>query len=111
MFVSYHLWLLQADRDLKSAESAFFDGDERSCSLIARQASEKALWAYYIKLTGNLPSGSHGVTELVEFLKLDELKELMDKSSAEYAAAQLKPAERSLKLAKKIIEWVEWKLQ
>ncbi len=110
MLVSFHPWLSQAERDLKAAESAFYDGDERNCSLLARQASEKALLGYYVKLTGRLPEeSSRGVGELVEFLKLAELKQLMAKWDAELS--QLAPDDRSLKLSRKILDWIEWKLQ
>lgn len=109
MSFSFRPWLEQAGRDLKAAEQSFYDGDIRYCALLSRAATEKALWAYYVRLTGELPKEKKSVAELISMLQLKELEGLISQWNGELAG--LSPDERSLKLSRKIVDWISWKMQ
>ncbi len=96
----------QAYRDLLAAEKCVHDGDSGFAAMIARQASEKALAAYYVKLHGKPPEFGHSVSEMVELMGLDELDEVLHGASADGEASTIK----SVQTARSIIEWVEKKL-
>ena len=99
-------WMRQAYRDLLAAEKCVHDGDAGFCAMLARQASEKALAAYYVKLNGKPPEMGHSVSELIKLMGLGELQEILHGAAADAEASSV----RSVQNARKIIEWVENKL-
>jgi cyanophycinase-like exopeptidase len=96
----------QAYRDLLSAEKCSHDGDDGFASMLARQASEKALAAYYVKLHGTPPALGHSVSEMIRLMGLDELQFLLSGASEDASASEI----RSVQTARSIIDWVEMKL-
>src|SRR3989338_2388486 len=99
-------WMKQAYRDLLAAEKCSHDGDTDFAAMLARQASEKALVAYYVKLHGHPPETGNSVSELIHLMGLDALDSLLKGASADARASEL----RSVQTARSIIEWVEEKL-
>lgn len=108
LFYAFRPWLKQARRDFEAARKSLFQDDARTCSLLARQASEKALKAYYVSLHGRPPQ-EESVSELIKIMGLGELQKLLHDTEAGLASA--KPNERSLNVATKIVEWAKKKLE
>ena len=108
MYYAYRPWLAQAWRDLDSAAKSYSAGDLRTCAQLSRLSCEKALKAYYVSLNGRAPEGEHSVSDLIKMLGLKELELLLH--DTEGGSVVLTPGERSLNLARKVVELVARKL-
>jgi HEPN domain-containing protein len=127
--MEYQKWLVQAIRDLRSAENSLGSGDYYACAFWAQQAAEKALKALLIA-RGKV-SRSHDLIELGYVIRdelnldvsriMDNLRELTTHyittrypdaaNGIPYEVYTESKARRALELAKEVVEWVRQNLQ
>ena len=114
-------WLMQAERDMKSAKNSFKSKDYYLASFLCHQVVEKALKSLYIKKMGKIYR-THDLVFLSKTLSLpEEMIELCQRLNPAYIEARYpdagdelpafsytkEDAESDIKDAEKVLEWIK----
>jgi len=119
------IWWEQAEADINTARSNLEQGIHYASVLFSQQSTEKALKALYIHLKKDVPPKTHNLVNLAKEMGAPE--EILDACadlSPEYILTRYpdgdigppsqrytaRSAERHLKLARRVLQWVKKKM-